>query len=160
MHIQANAVVSIDYTLKNDAGNVLDQSTPDAPLSYLHGHNNLISGLESALEGKLQGDQVTAVIPPEEAYGVYNESLIEAVPRQMFQGVDNIEPGMQFQAQTAQGVQVVTVTEVNDETVTIDGNHALAGETLHFDVTIKEVREASAEELSHGHAHGPGGHHH
>lgn len=160
MHIQANAVVSIDYTLKNDAGNVLDQSTPDAPLSYLHGHNNLISGLESALEGKLQGDQVTAVIPPEEAYGVYNASLIEAVPRQMFQGVDNIEPGMQFQAQTAQGVQVVTVTEVNDETVTIDGNHALAGETLHFDVMIKEVREASAEELSHGHAHGPGGHHH
>lgn len=160
MHIQANAVVSIDYILKNDAGNVLDQSAPDAPLSYLHGHNNLISGLEAALEGKATGDQLTAVIPPEEAYGAYNENLIEAVPRQMFQGVDNIEPGMQFQAQTAQGVQVVTVTEVSDETVTIDGNHALAGETLHFDVTIKEVREASAEELSHGHAHGPGGHHH
>lgn len=160
MHIQANAVVSIDYVLKNDAGNVLDQSAPDAPLSYLHGHNNLISGLEAALEGKARGDQLTAVIPPEQAYGVYNESLIEAVPRQMFQGVDNIEPGMQFQAQTAQGVQVVTVTEVDEETVTIDGNHALAGETLHFDVTIKEVREASDEELSHGHAHGPGGHHH
>jgi len=160
MHIQANAVVIMDYTLKNDEGKVLDQSSPDAPLSYLHGHNNLISGLEAALEGKAKGDQILAVIPPEDAYGVYEENLIQAVPRQMFQGIDEIEAGMQFQAQTAQGVQVVTVTEVSDDTITIDGNHALAGETLHFDVTIKEVRQASAEELSHGHAHRPGGHHH
>ena len=160
MHIQTNAVVSIDYTLRNDAGNVLDQSKPGSPLCYLHGHHNLISGLEAALEGKQEGDQVAAVIPPEQAYGVVDESLIQTVARQMFQGVDHIEPGMQFQAQTAQGVQVVTVTEVSDDTVTIDGNHALAGETLYFDVTIKEVREASSEELSHGHAHGPGGHHH
>jgi FKBP-type peptidyl-prolyl cis-trans isomerase SlyD len=160
MHIKANAVVSIDYTLKNDAGEMLDQSAPDTPLTYLHGHKNLISGLEAALEGKVQGDQVAAVIPPEDAYGIHDQNLIQAVPRNMFQGVESIEPGMQFQAQTAQGVQVVTVTEVGADTVTIDGNHALAGETLHFDVTIADVREASDEELSHGHAHGPGGHHH
>lgn len=160
MHIKANAVVSIDYTLKNDAGEMLDQSASDTPLTYLHGHNNLISGLEAALEGKVKGDQVAAVIPPEAAYGIHDQELIQAVPRNMFQGVESIEPGMQFQAQTAKGIQVVTVTEVGADTVTIDGNHALAGETLHFDVIVADVREASDEELSHGHAHGPGGHHH
>ncbi len=160
MQVQADKVVIIDYTLKNDAGDILDQSTPDSPLAYLHGHNNLIPGLETALNGKGAGDQIEASIPPAEAYGDYNENLIQVVPRNMFQGVDEIEPGMQFHAQTGQGVQVVTVKEANDESVTIDGNHALAGETLHFDVTIKEVRDASQEELDHGHVHGPGGHHH
>lgn len=160
MQIAANAVVSIDYTLKNDAGDILDQSSPDSPLLYLHGHGNLIPGLEAAMVGKAAGDNLQASIPPAEAYGEYNEELIEAVPREMFQGVDEIEPGMQFRAQTPQGMQVVTVKEANDQEVMIDGNHPLAGETLHFDVTIKEVREASEEELSHGHVHGPGGHHH
>jgi len=160
MDVQSNRVITIDYTLRNDDGEILDQSSPDSPLVYLHGHNNLIQGLETALNGKGQGDNVEASIPPEEAYGEYNEALIQAVPREMFQGVDAIEPGMQFQAQTGQGVQVVTVKAVDDDTVTIDGNHALAGETLHFSVTIKDVRDASAEELDHGHVHGPGGHHH
>lgn len=160
MLVASNKVISIDYTLRNDAGDILDQSTPDAPLLYLHGHNNLISGLEAALAGKGQGDQIEASIPPEEAYGPYNETLIQTVPREMFQGIDQIEPGMQFQAQTEQGVQVVTVKEASDEGITIDANHALAGETLHFDVTIKEIRDASEEELSHGHVHGPGGHAH
>jgi FKBP-type peptidyl-prolyl cis-trans isomerase SlyD len=160
MQIEANKVVSIDYTLKNDAGDVLDQSTPENPLAYLHGHNNLIPGLENALAGKAAGDDVTASIPPAEAYGEYDENLIQAVPKNLFQGVDQVEPGMQFQAQTGQGMQVVTVREVDDENVTIDANHALAGQTLHFDVTIKDVRDASEEELAHGHVHGPGGHDH
>lgn len=160
MQIEANKVVSIDYTLKNDAGDVLDQSTSDNPLSYLHGHNNLIPGLENALAGKASGDDVTASIPPAEAYGEYDENLIQAVPRNLFQGVDQVEPGMQFQAQTGQGMQVVTVREVDDENVTIDANHALAGQTLHFAVTVKDVRDASEEELAHGHVHGPGGHEH
>ncbi|MEE4202889.1 MAG: peptidylprolyl isomerase [Halieaceae bacterium] len=160
MQIEANKVVSIDYTLKNDAGDVLDQSTPENPLAYLHGHNNLIPGLENALAGKAAGDDITASIPPAEAYGAYDENLIQAVPKNLFQGVDQVEPGMQFQAQTGQGMQVVTVREVDDENVTIDANHALAGQTLHFDVTIKDVREASEEELAHGHVHGPGGHEH
>ncbi|EED35455.1 fkbp-type peptidyl-prolyl cis-trans isomerase ilpa [Luminiphilus syltensis NOR5-1B] len=160
MQVGSNKVISLDYTLRNDAGDVIDQSAPDAPLSYLHGHNNLIPGLEAALEDKAQGDQVEAIIPPEEAYGAYNEQLIQDVPREMFQGIEHIEPGMQFQTQTAQGPQLVTVKEANDDSVKIDGNHVLAGETLHFDVTIKDVREASAEELEHGHVHGPGGHAH
>lgn len=160
MTVESNKVISIDYTLRNAAGEILDQSAPETPLSYLHGHNNLIPGLENALSGKALGDKVEAVIPPEEAYGEYDDSLIQSVPREMFQGVDEIEPGMQFQTQTPQGIQVITVKEANDETVTIDANHALAGETLHFDVTVKEVRDASEEELAHGHVHGPGGHHH
>ncbi len=160
MNIAANTVVSIDYTLRNDAGDVLDQSSPEAPLSYLHGHNNVISGLEHALLGKAKADRLEASIAPAEAYGEYDAALVQAVPRAMFQGVDDIDVGMQFQTQMDGGVQVVTVKEVNDDTVTIDGNHALAGQTLHFDVTVKGVREASQEELDHGHVHGPGGHHH
>ena len=160
MNIAANTVVSIDYTLRNDAGDVLDQSSPEAPLSYLHGHNNVISGLEHALLGKAKADRLEASIAPAEAYGEYDATLVQAVPRAMFQGVDDIDVGMQFQTQMDGGVQVVTVKEVNDDTVTIDGNHALAGQTLHFDVTVKGVREASQEELDHGHVHGPGGHHH
>ncbi len=160
MNIAANTVVSIDYTLRNDAGDILDQSSPEAPLSYLHGHNNVISGLEHALLGKAKADRLEASIAPAEAYGEYDAALVQAVPRAMFQGVDDIDVGMQFQTQMDGGVQVVTVKEVNDDTVTIDGNHALAGQTLHFDVTVKGVREASQEELDHGHVHGPGGHHH
>lgn len=160
MKAGSNKVVSIDYTLKNDAGEILDQSTPDAPLHYLHGHNNLIAGLESALDGAAQGDNIVVSIPPAEAYGEHDETLIQEVPRGLFQGVDNIEPGMQFQAQGEGGVQVVRVTAVTDDTVTVDANHALAGQTLHFDVTVKDVRDASQEELDHGHVHGPGGHHH
>lgn len=160
MTIASDKVVSIDYVLRNDDGDILDQSAPESPLSYLHGHNNLISGLEAALLGKAAGDRVEASIAPVDAYGEYDANLVEQVPRQMFQGIDTIEPGMQFQAQTPQGVQVVTVREATADTVTVDGNHALAGQTLHFDVTVKDVRDASAEELSHGHAHGPGGHHH
>jgi len=160
MNIAANTVVSIDYTLRNDAGDILDQSSPEAPLSYLHGHNNVISGLEHALLGKAKADRLEASIAPAEAYGEYDAALVQALPRAMFQGVDDIDVGMQFQTQMDGGVQVVTVKEVNDDTVTIDGNHALAGQTLHFDVTVKGVREASQEELDHGHVHGPGGHHH
>lgn len=160
MQIAADKVVSIDYTLRNDAGDVLDQSAPDSPLNYLHGHGNLIPGLESALAGKSQGDQVDAVIPPAEAYGEFDAGLVQVVPREMFQGIDAIEPGMQFQAQSGQGTQIITVKEVDGENVTVDANHQLAGETLHFDVTVKDVRDASEEELSHGHVHGPGGHEH
>lgn len=160
MQITADTVVSIDYTLRNDGGDVLDQSAPDSPLSYLHGHGNLIPGLESALVGKTAGDQIDAVIPPAEAYGEFDARLVQVVPRELFQGIDAIEPGMQFQAQSGEGMQLITVKEVSDESVTVDGNHQLAGETLHFDVTVKEVREASTEELSHGHVHGPEGHEH
>lgn len=160
MQIAQDCVALIDYTLTNDAGDVIDSSQGGEPLAYLHGHQNIIPGLEKALAGKTAGDSLKVSIAPAEGYGDKNPSLIEQVPRHMFSGVDNIEVGMQFHAQTGGGMQVITVSAVDGDTITVDGNHPLAGETLHFDVTVKEVRAASQEELDHGHVHGVGGHHH
>ncbi len=160
MQIAQDSVALIDYTLTNDEGDVIDSSAGGEPLAYLHGHHNIIPGLEKALVGKVVGDSLKVSIEPAEGYGELNESLIEVVPKHLFSGVDQIEVGMQFHAQTGQGMQVITVTAVEGDEVTVDGNHPLAGQTLHFDVTVKEVRAASAEELEHGHVHGTGGHHH
>lgn len=160
MQIGKHSVVVIDYTLTDDDGDVVDSSAGGEPLAYIQGIGQIIPGLENALEGKSAGDEVTVTVTPAEGYGDYNEGLIQVVPREMFQGVDDIEPGMQFHAQTSEGIQAITVTKVDGEDITIDGNHPLAGKNLNFAVTIKDVREATAEELDHGHVHGPGGHHH
>lgn len=160
MQVQNDHVVSIDYTLKNDAGEVMDSSEQTGPMAYLHGHQNIIPGLEKALDEKSVGESLTVSIEPADAYGERNEEMIQTVPRSMFQGVDEIEPGMRFQAQTEGGVTVVTIKEVNGDEITLDGNHELAGETLHFDVEIKDVRPASEEEIEHGHVHGPDGNEH
>jgi FKBP-type peptidyl-prolyl cis-trans isomerase SlyD len=160
MQISENSVVSFHYTLTNDAGESLDSSRGGQPLTYLQGAGNIVPGLEEAMEGHQVGDSFKVDVPAEEGYGVHHEGLVQDVPRAAFQGVDEIEPGMSFQAQTPQGVHSVTVTKVTADTVTVDGNHPLAGQTLHFDVEITDVRAASAEELAHGHVHGPGGHHH
>jgi FKBP-type peptidyl-prolyl cis-trans isomerase SlyD len=160
MQIAKNTAVQINYTLKNDAGEVLDSSEGAEPLAYLQGNGNLIPGLEKALEGKRAGDAVNVSIPPEEGYGVSDATLIQEVPRSAFEGIDQIEVGMQFHAESNHGPRTVTVTKVAADTVTVDGNHPLADQTLHFAVQIIEVRAASQEELSHGHVHGPGGHHH
>jgi FKBP-type peptidyl-prolyl cis-trans isomerase SlyD len=149
------------YRLTDDQGQEIDSSAGQDPLAYLHGAGNIIPGLENALTGKSVGDQMVVEVAAEEGYGPVQEELIQEVPRSSFQGVDTIEVGMQFEAQTGQGGAVpVTVTLVTDETVTVDGNHPLAGKNLNFDVTIADVREATAEELEHGHIHGPGGHNH
>jgi FKBP-type peptidyl-prolyl cis-trans isomerase SlyD len=160
MTIGKDKVVTIDYTLTNQDGQVLDTSKGGQPLTYLHGNRNIIPGLESALDGKLKGDAVTVSLPPEQAYGQRNEGMVQAVPKRMFQGVENIQAGMQFQAQSPQGPRLVTVVGVEGDNVTVDANHPLAGVTLNFDVNVVEVRDATAEELSHGHVHGEGGHHH
>lgn len=158
--IANDMVVSLHYTLTNDKGEVLDKSS-DAPLSYLHGHHNIIAGLENALLGKQAGDELTVSVAPQDAYGEYLAEAVQEVPRSNFQGVDNIQAGMQFQTQTEDGhVMLVTVKEANDDMVIVDGNHPLAGVPLTFEVKIVEVRPATQEELSHGHAHGAGGHHH
>ena len=157
MQISEKKVASIDYTLKNDAGDVVDTSSGREPLAYVHGANNIIPGLEKALEGKAVGDTVEVTVEPAEAYGDRQESLVQEVPREAFQGVDEIKEGMQFQAQGPQGPVLVTVKAVADDKVTIDGNHPLAGETLHFSVEVKDVRDATAEEMEHGHVHGAGG---
>lgn len=159
MQIAHDTVVSIDYTLRSEDGEVLDASEVGQPLAYLHGHGNIIPGLEKALEGRQAGDQVSTVVPPEEGYGEYSDQLVQSVPRDAFQGVSELEPGMRFQASSDQGPMVVTVKEVGDEEVVVDGNHALAGQKLDFAVTVAEVREASPTELEHGHVHDDGAEH-
>lgn len=154
MKIEKNKVVSINYTLKSDDGEILDSSEGKEPLSYLHGQGNLIPGLESELEGKEEGESFKTEIEPSDAYGEYNDALIADVPRDRFSGVEDINVGMEFQAQTSDGgSQIVRVTEVGDESVKVDANHPLAGEKLHFDVTVAGVRDATEEEIDHGHVH-------
>jgi FKBP-type peptidyl-prolyl cis-trans isomerase SlyD len=159
MQVANDKVVLIHYTLTNDAGEVLDSSSGREPLAYLQGHGNIIPGLENALAGKQAGDKLDVHVAPADGYGVHDPSLIQQVPRRQFGGTTP-KPGMQFQAEMTKGQpRVVTVTHVKGDMVTIDGNHALAGENLHFAVEVTEVRDATAEELQHGHVHGPGGHH-
>ncbi|SEK92444.1 FKBP-type peptidyl prolyl cis-trans isomerase /Apo-metallochaperone SlyD [Pseudoxanthomonas sp. GM95] len=160
MEIMDGRVATIHYTLTDDDGIVIDKSSPESPLSYLHGAGNIVPGLEQALEGKKAGDTLTADVPPELAYGPRHEQLVQQVARAAFPEGADITPGMQFEAHGDQGPIVVMVTEVGDEQVTIDGNHPLAGRTLHFAVEVAGVREPSADELSHGHVHGEGGVHH
>lgn len=160
MQVSDRKVVYIHYTLKNKEGTVLDSSAQEAPLAYIHGMGSIIPGLEKALVGKSEGDKFNVSIEPEEAYGERNEMLIQAVPRDAFQGVEELQEGMQFQAQTPSGPQLITVTEIQAEQVTVDANHPLAGETLDFEVEVIDIREATEEELDHGHVHGAGGHQH
>jgi FKBP-type peptidyl-prolyl cis-trans isomerase SlyD len=160
MQISANKVVSIDYKLTNNEGSVIDSSEGRGPLAYLQGHNNIIPGLENALEGKSVGDNLNVTVEPKEGYGERDDSLTQAVPRKMFENADEIQVGMQFQTQTEQGPHIVTVIAVDDENVTVDANHPLAGQTLNFDVSVVDVRDASAEEMEHGHVHGPDDHDH
>ncbi|WP_428772659.1 peptidylprolyl isomerase [Vibrio sp.] len=157
MKIEKNVVVSLAYQVKLEDGVVVDQSTAEAPLDYLHGHGNLIVGLEKELEGKLAGDKFSATVTPEDAYGEHNDALVQRVPADVFQGVDTIEVGMRFLADTDQGPIPVEVTEVDGDEVVVDGNHMLAGQTLTFDVEVVAVRAASDEELQHGHVHQAGG---
>ncbi|MFP4560831.1 MAG: peptidylprolyl isomerase [Thiohalorhabdus sp.] len=160
MQAAKNRVVSIDYTLKDADDQVIDTSEGREPLAYIHGTGQIIPGLESALEGKGPGEDVSVTITPEEGYGERDDSMVMQIPREQFEGADQIEPGMQFQAETDEGVRILTVLEAGDQEVTVDGNHPLAGVTLNFDVNVVDVRDASQEELDHGHVHGPGGHDH
>lgn len=150
MQIADARVASIHYTLTDDTGQILDSSPASQPLRYLHGAGNIVPGLEKALAGKQAGDALKVAVKPEEGYGPRNEALVQAVPREAFKGVDKIEPGMRFNAQGARGPMVVTVVEVGEGQVRIDANHPLAGRTLHFDVTVDDVREASDEEQQSG----------
>ena len=157
MQIAKNKVAAIDYTLTSDEGEVLDSSEGQEPLWYLHGVGGIIPGLERELEGKQAGDQLVVTVIPADGYGDRNDELEQEVSRDQFEGADELELGMQFQVESDAGPMVVTVVEIDDDVVTIDGNHPLAGEKLNFDVTVREVRDATDDELSHGHVHGSGG---
>ena len=156
MKIANDLAVAIHYTLTDESGETIDSSAGAEPLTYLQGHANIIPGLERELEGCTVGDKKVVTVQPADGYGEHDENLVQAVPREMFSGVDSIEVGMEFQVQGPQGEQFVEVTEVSEETITVDGNHVLAGKVLKFDVEVVDVREATQEELEHGHIHGEG----
>lgn len=160
MQISPNSVVTLHYTLKDDDGNIIDQSD-DGSFLYLHGAMNIIPGLENALTGKSAGDELSVTVPPEEGYGLRDPERIQSVPKEMFENSADLAVGAQFHAQGPDGAAiVVTVSEINDDSVVVDGNHSLAGMALNFDVKVIDVRDASEEEITHGHVHGPHGHQH
>lgn len=156
MQIAKHKVAAIHYTLRDNDGNVLDSSEGRDPLYYIQGIGNLIPGMEEGLEGRESGEKLDLKISPAKGYGELNPQLVQQVPLNAFGGQE-VKPGMRFS--TNRG-ETVTVTEVGVESVTVDGNHPLAGMELNFEVEVVEVRNATADELQHGHVHGPGGHHH
>jgi FKBP-type peptidyl-prolyl cis-trans isomerase SlyD len=156
MQVAKDTVVSIDYSLKNSAGEVLDTSEGAQPLSYLHGHKNIVPGLEEALEGHEEGADVSVTVPPEKGYGPRHDELVQTAPLSAFPEDNPPTPGMRFQAETQNGPTVIQVTKVEGDEVTVDANHVLAGEDLNFDVTVKQVRAATEQELEHGHVHEAG----
>jgi FKBP-type peptidyl-prolyl cis-trans isomerase SlyD len=159
MQIAAKNVATIEYTLKNDAGEVLDSSEKDEPLAYVHGVGSLVPGLEKALDGKGQGDEVEVVLAPADAYGHRDERLVQNMPLRKLP-VKNPSAGMQVPVRTTEGPRLLVIKSVRGDYAVVDGNHPLAGMTLHFKVKVLDVRAATEEELEHGHVHGPGGHDH
>ncbi len=152
MEITDGRIATIHYTLTDDAGEVLDRSLPQAPLSYLHGAGNIVPGLEKALDGKTAGDELRTDIEPEQGYGPRHRELVQRLPRSAFPEPAAVKPGMQFETLSQGARRRVLVTEVGPEQVTVDGNHPLAGQTLHFTVQVAEVREATEQEMNQGHA--------
>lgn len=156
MQIEKNKVVGIDYTLTDDKGKVLDSSEGLEPLCYLHGADNIITGLERALEGQEVGAELQVLVTPEDGYGDRDESLMQEIPKEEFDEIEDLEVGMEFEVETEEGPRVILITEIGDEVVTVDGNHPFSGINLSFKVAVREIRKATEEELEHGHAHGPG----
>jgi len=160
MQIESNSVVTLHYTLKDNEGQVIDKSD-DGSFLYLHGAMNIVPGLENALTGKSMGEKFSVTVCPEDGYGQRDDARIQEVPKEMFGDTEELKVGAQFHAQGPDGnAVVVTVADIKEDVVVVDGNHALAGVDLNFDIEIVDVREASEEEISHGHVHGPGGHQH
>lgn len=160
MKVDKDKVVSFHYTLKDSEGEEMESSKDRDPMTYLHGGNNIIVGLEKALQDHEAGDSFEVTVGPEEAYGVIQEANIQRIPLKKLKGVGKIMPGQILNLQTKDGPVQVTVMKVGRFNVDVDANHPLAGETLTFDIEITEVRDASPEEIEHGHVHGPGGHEH
>jgi len=160
MTITTGSVVLFDYTLTDQEKDVIDSSAEGGPLAYLHGEGQIVKGLEKAMEGRKAGDAFQITVGPAEGYGIQDPAKIVVVPADEIEGGDELEVGMQLETESDEGEQTVVITKIEGNNVTIDGNHPLAGMSLHFDIKIREVRAATAEETEHGHVHGPGGHQH
>ena len=156
MRVAKETVVAIEYTLKDDQGNIIDASGERGPMEYLHGAQNIIPGLEQGIDGLVAGDTKNVLVPPQLGYGEYSEKLIQHVPLTAF-GANTPQVGMRFHAETNLGMRVLTIKKIEGEEVTLDGNHELAGKTLHFDIKVVSVRAAEPTELAHGHPHQSGG---
>lgn len=159
MEVRKNCVVAIEYTVKDETGAVVAKSG-NAPTYYLHGHNNILPGLEQALTGRQPGDSVQGTLAPDQGFGIRDEKLVFDLPKAELKEAENLKKGMRLRLQVQEGTRTVLVTKVKVDTIQVDANHDLAGRTLHFSATVRQVRDATREELSHGHAHGPGHRHH
>ena len=155
-----DSVVSFHYTLRDESGSITESSDGSSPVVYLHGRNNIVPGLETQLAGKKSGDKFTAIVPPEQGYGLRNENAVQRVPVKHLATRGPFEPGQMVVVNTREGGRQARVVKVGHFNVDLDLNHPLAGKTLTFEIEIVEVRAATEEELTHGHAHGPDGHHH
>lgn len=160
MNISKDSVVQFHYTLTDETGEQLESSYDGDPVAYLHGHGNMIAGVEKALENKVQGDEFSTTVAPEDGYGEIQEDALQRIPTKHLQGSDVWVPGMVATVNTEHGERQVTVVKVGRFMVTVDANHPLAGRTLTFDIKVEDIREATEEEIQHGHAHGVGGHQH
>jgi FKBP-type peptidyl-prolyl cis-trans isomerase SlyD len=160
MKVSKDSVVSLEYRLHLGDGQVVDESEPGQPLAYMHGRGQIVPGLEGQLEGMAAGESKKVVVPPSQGYGEHDPRGLQEVPREMFPPNAQLQPGLTISAQTADGdVIPITIRELKGDKVVVDLNHPMAGKTLHFDITVREVRAATDEEKEHGHAHGPGGAH-
>jgi len=159
MKVAKDTVVSLAYKLTDQNGSTLDESDANAPLAYLHGYQNIIPGLESELTGRSKGDSLKVNVPADKAYGDRNDELVHVVSRKQFEDADSLSVGMQFEAPVGKDVMMFTITAIEKDEITVDGNHPLAGLDLNFAVDIVDVRQATKEEIAHGHVHGPGGEH-
>ncbi len=154
-------VVTMHYKLALDGGQVVDQSEGEEPLAYLHGAHNIVPGLEEALAGKGVGDRFDVTVPAEKGYGARQEEAVQSVPRNAFPPDAELQEGITFQATDQNDHPIMgTIQALSEDTVTVDFNHPLAGQNLNFSIEVVEVRQATEEETTHGHAHGAGGHHH
>ena len=160
MIVERDRVVRFHYTLSDEDGTPFDSSHAGDPVAVLHGHGNVIAGVEEALAGRAEGDRFQVTVPPEKGYGPRREGRTERVPRKRVRGPRRMQPGDAVIIRTVQGPREVVVVKVGRTVVDVDLNHPLAGRTLLFDVEVVEVREATPQEIDHGHVHGPGGHHH
>ena len=160
MNIAKDSFVQFNYVLKDVDGNILEETDKDQPIAYLQGHNNMLAGVEKALEGHAKGESVTVTLAPEKAYGNVREDALMKIPMKHLQGAKKWRPGMVATVNSEKGQHQVTVVKLGRFMVTVDSNHPFAGKTLTFDMDIIDVREGTADEISHRHAHGAGGHHH
>jgi FKBP-type peptidyl-prolyl cis-trans isomerase SlyD len=159
MKAEKGKVVTFHYHLTDDGGEALDSSRESEPLAILFGHGAIIPGLEQAIDGHEPGDRFDVDVPPEQGYGARREDFTQRVPKKYFRDADNLRPGMSTVLSTQEGHRPVTVVKVGSSVVDVDLNHPMAGKALHFDIEIVDVRDATEEEVAHGHVHGPGHHH-